>query len=385
MRKIIYILALIISILGIVSMFFIPIFKLSDDKISGNYEEYAALISDSTYHTATLDSSCSSLNKEAKKKLSDSLIEYRTYVHSVIVNDEKYYGEYVKVDIINLIYQETYSTTDRPLSNSSTADEIKHIEDDLITKLGENNYQELKINKTKEDLKNKRSELFKLILDTNGVDSSTLNEEELAKEAERLSINGTKYLLLDDFFLYFVLEHSDLYIDLMVEEATNKGITVSKIFSTTIANMKKINKAVFEAKGENISIFERLTKEVKNEEDLLYNPLPILFIVGLMILVIIIFIRFIFAGIKGIKGHKRPNTLISSILLLAISLFLKLGYLFINQNTYYAYHSSKVYELLEVIRFTDSPLSLVLLIISIVLFILTIIGSLFKWKGKNNN
>ena len=388
MKKILYLVLTIVSIMGIVLSFFMPIFKFNDDKISKNDEQYIALMTSNEYRTLALDVNYNQLEKDGKTKANEYINETLTKYHSLINADKNGYYDKYAYKILNMIYQEKHPGSS-PLNEESSADAVKSIEIVIIDDIGESAFKDKKDNYVDQEINKDIEKMYKDFLISLGFDTSTMNSDEIKSIGKEHAIIGTKGLILDDLFLIStdLPDYDEELINEIIKDTTTKGMMLTQLFNTFKYGYQ-IDKAVFNKEEyKDLSFFKKLGA-VRNDENY-YNPLPIILYSLVFLVIIINLLILFFNGLKGIKGKKRPKTFFKSTVMSILTIGLLLSSTLIPEKIYMSHHSENMTRLLDLLRCTDFTLLLYIYIgiflYSLVLGIISIFFKFGKIKDKSKN
>ena len=388
MKKILYLVLTIVSIMGIVLSFFMPIFKFNDDKISKNDEQYIALMTSNEYRTLALDVNYNQLEKDGKTKANEYINETLTKYHSLINADKNGYYDKYAYKILNMIYQEKHPGSS-PLNEESSADAVKSIEIVIIDDIGESAFKDKKDNYVDQEINKDIEKMYKDFLISLGFDTSTMNSDEIKSIGKEHAIIGTKGLILDDLFLIStdLPDYDEELINEIIKDTTTKGMMLTQLFNTFKYGYQ-IDKAVFNKEEyKDLSFFKKLGA-VRNDENY-YNPLPIILYSLVFLVIIINLLILFFNGLKGIKGKKRPKTFFKSTVMSILTIGLLLSSTLIPEKIYMSHHSENMTRLLDLLRCTDFTLLLYIYIgiflYSLVLGIISIFFKFGKIKDKSKD
>ena len=388
MKKILYLVLTIVSIMGIVLSFFMPIFKFNDDKISKNDEQYIALMTSNEYRTLALDVNYNQLEKDGKTKANEYISETLTKYHSLINADKNGYYDKYAYKILNMIYQEKHPGSS-PLNEESSADAVKSIEIVIIDDIGESAFKDKKDTYVDQEINKDIEKMYKDFLISLGFDTSTMSSDEIISNGKEYAIIGTKGLILDDLFLISIdlPDYDEELINEIIKDTTTKGMMLTQLFNTFKYGYQ-IDKAVFNKEEyKDLSFFKKLGA-VRNDDNY-YNPLPIILYSLVFLVIIINLLILFFNGLKGIKGKKRPKTFFKSTVMSILTIGLLLSSTLIPEKIYMSHHSENMTRLLDLLRCTDFTLLLYIYIgiflYSLVLGIISIFFKFGKIKDKSKD
>ena len=388
MKKILYLVLTIVSIMGIVLSFFMPIFKFNDDKISKNDEQYIALMTSNEYRTLALDVNYNQLEKDGKTKANEYISETLTKYHSLINADKIGYYDKYAYKILNMIYQEKHPGSS-PLNEESSADAVKSIEIVIIDDIGESAFKDKKDTYVDQEINKDIEKMYKDFLISLGFDTSTMSSDEIISNGKEYAIIGTKGLILDDLFLISIdlPDYDEELINEIIKDTTTKGMMLTQLFNTFKYGYQ-IDKAVFNKEEyKDLSFFKKLGA-VRNDDNY-YNPLPIILYSLVFLVIIINLLILFFNGLKGIKGKKRPKTFFKSTVMSILTIGLLLSSTLIPEKIYMSHHSENMTRLLDLLRCTDFTLLLYIYIgiflYSLVLGIISIFFKFGKIKDKSKD
>ena len=388
MKKILYLVLTIVSIMGIVLSFFMPIFKFNDDKISKNDEQYIALMTSNEYRTLALDVNYNQLEKDGKTKANEYISETLTKYHSLINSDKNGYYDKYAYKILNMIYQEKHPDSS-PLNEESSADAVKSIEIVIIDDIGETAFKDKKDTYVDQEINKDIEKMYNDFLISLGFDTSTMSSDEIISNGKEYAIIGTKGLILDDLFLIStdLPDYDEELINEIIKDTTTKGMMLTQLFNTFKYGYQ-IDKAVFNKEEyKELSFFKKLGA-VRNDENY-YNPLPIILYSLVFLVIIINLLILFFNGLKGIKGKKRPKTFFKSTIMSILTIGLLLSSTLIPEKVYMSHHSENMTRLLDLLRCTDFTLLLYIYIgiflYSLVLGIISIFFKFGKIKDKSKD
>lgn len=384
MKKLLYGILFVASILCIVLAFFLPVYKFEDNKIDKNYQEYAIMISDSSFESLRANSTYNQLSAAEKKAYKKSYYAMMNAMQAVINNDEKEYYNAFKYLILNYIYTELHPSAEEPLSASSTKDEIATVEKMIKVECEDNNisFNDRKNYYVNVELKSNQETIYKAILDAYSEDYSTMTTDEMKDAAIKHVREDNKYLVLNDYFLLFVDSDTELTL-LTIDDINKNGLKLTSLF-TTWKYAIQIDKQVL-AKPEyaNMDILEKI-KAVQVDDDF-YNPLPLLLLSFIFFMIELSFLLMIFKSIKGMRGINKPRTFINCIVHSAICIALIIAPPLIPTSFMNSYHSVEMTRLLDLFRFGNFS---ILMYIYAIVFLYGIVVSclcVFGWGKKEKN
>lgn len=332
MRKLIYTLSLICSIIGLIAIIIFPVYKFDKNLVeSNNVECVGQLDFDSIYDNYN------SLGKEEKKAVQASFEKAKTLTKALMDEDKDKLFSVIDYEIINDVYK-AFVSKPGDLTAESTQSEK-----DVYVKLLKDTYGEEAYNtKKNEELQAEIDNFNKLI------------SEQFAEDA--IYNDGTA-TVIDELFLLYFGQDSDL-----VKETSStireKGIKLSNMI-TSIKNTWTLEKNLFsQEEYASLSITQKIKAVYKDPN--FYNPFPIIGLAAIYLAILIGLICNIFRSLGGIRGKRRPKMFIKSLLLCGICVLLFMAGELIPQDYILKFHDREFQRLLEFFVYGEVDLGILI-------------------------
>ena len=370
-KKLLYTIMFILSILSIILLLFTPIYKFDDDKVAKyNTEIYATILDP----TLTIYREKVDLNKMDEASKDEYLKNYKLlneFALAIIEEDEEKFYNANRYEVLNAIYKDAIGA-EGPLDPTSSNEKMDTVESTLIDLLGVSAFESELIIEVQKEIRYYKKSIYDLVKE-----SANLKTD---KEVENFLINSAIQHIGDEFLLLFFGYDYEL-IDMTVEELREKGIYFRHLI-TANKNAWKINKSIWQQdmyKG--LGLFEKV-KYVLNDTNF-YNPIPLLCITILLFIVVVGLFNLVYKGIQGIKGIKYPHSFIMSITNASICIFVLMFSTFITLDTYLSYHITEYSRLLNILKFGNFKVPLYFVLFTFAVGIaVSVVGRLCRWRKK---
>lgn len=381
MKKILYFLMLIIGIVGIVSIFFFPIYKFDETKIIKNNTEIYLIEAFPGYTAYRKSSSLKNLSKEEQEIYKQTFEKGNKLIYAVNNNDLTTYYSLKEYEILNNIYEnnigplldkDSEKLGLKVLTEDSSQEAIEERINVIVSSIGEERYLEVKKTETEKSLHTTYEEMRK------GLETivKAAGYESLDEYVYNMGIMDVSNNLLN---VYYGL-NAELAGDAF-KEVKSKGITLLTL-TNSIKVAYLIDKDVWNKSAYNDLNFFKKLKAMTLDADF-YNPLPLLGLSLIYFLLTIGLLGLVFKGIKGMRGRRYPHSFIKSLFNLALCLFLILAGRIIPNSYVFKYHTIEYSNLLYMFRYGSVSLMVyIFCLIYLVSTVISVIGRFFKWGKK---
>jgi hypothetical protein len=213
-KKLLYTIMFILSILSIILLLFTPIYKFDDDKVAKyNTEIYATILDP----TLTIYREKVDLNKMDDASKDEYLKNYKLlneFALAIIEEDEEKFYNANRYEVLNAIYKDAIGA-EGPLDPTSSNEKMDTVESTLIDLLGVSAFESELIIEVQKEIRYYKKSIYDLVKE-----SANLKTD---KEVENFLINSAIQHIGDEFLLLFFGYDYEL-IDMTVEELREKGI-----------------------------------------------------------------------------------------------------------------------------------------------------------------
>lgn len=372
-KRIIYTAMFLVSVVALVFLFALPVYKFDDEKIKSNYVETIARILDDDVDRYREDPiAYKELTDEEKAEYKKQFKSACELALAVIEQDSEKLYNANKYQVLNTIYK-NLTGAEGSLTSDSTEEGISTVEKTLTDIYGEDTFTQEKTQVLTAALQKYKDEIYKKVKENTGLKTN--------KEVDELLITTSIGLVVDELFLNGLdYEYDSEIYTLELSEYRTKGIYLTD-FITAWKCAWKIDASIWNQKGlGGLGFIDRVKATVNDPA--FYNPFP-LFCLSLGILITIIsLIILIFKGLQGARGIKYPHAFISSIGNGAI-VFAVLAFNYIISMDYYlTYHYIEYSRVLNLYRFGAFSTPLIVSLLAFALgIVVSVLGRLCRW-GK---
>lgn len=339
MRKFLFFILMLCSIVGLVSFIIFPVYKYDSDQITKNNTEYVLALSgvDLKEYYNTYDS----LPSKDKKIVKEEVKQLKTRVYAIRNKDYDTLYECIDYIVINDIYKEKYGKDAFELDEKGNLikpsdDSKKSIEQALTDALGEEQFNV----KKKEYLDKTINEFNELV-----------NQDKY----KQTIIDDGKLRVNDELFNIFFNMDNDL-MDITTKEINEKGLFLVQITRGITVGFK-IDKAVWQKPiYKDVNFFQHVSRVFADPD--FYNPFPLLLLIFLYLYLVISLLSLIFKSIKGLRGRKRPKLFFFSIINFAICCLLLFAKDFIPLAYVNKFHYLEYQRLLDWVMYGKAELAI---------------------------
>lgn len=373
MKKILYLLLLIVALISTITIVTTPIYKFDVEQVKKYNSELVAQIMEPTFLPSYRNNlKNSGLSNDSQEEYKHNYYIYNNLAYAIINSDAERFYQFNDYEVLNAIYK-TVTGKDGTLTNTSTDEEVKLIEKVLVDLKGEEEINELKTKEIEKELVYYKEQIYQRVKDSNDDITSIDQVEDYITDAAISHV-------LDELFLLYLGYDQDL-IDMTLADVKKDGIYLKNIL-TTFSNAFTVDKAVWNKySSQDISFVNKLKSTVADDE--FYNPFPIL-LLGLIIFIVFLHsVILIFSGIKGLRGRKYPHTFIKSIIVGLLCLGLLVLKNYISLDYFLKYHSTEYSRLISLFFFGNFDVAVIIALgANVVTVGISILGRLCRWKKK---
>lgn len=368
MKKFIYFILFVASVLTIISLFVFPVYKFDDDLIKKNNINVGS-------QAETVDTKIKNeKDKKVQQQYKDSYFQLNQLIYSYINEDKDLFYETYKYKVVDYIYFEL-TGTNSGLTNESKKEQIESVEKTLkdTNKDTFDNVKTQAINTLFEDGQNEYINQLMAIATSRGYTDPN----------EYTIVDGKEEIIFSLLNLNYGLD-SELK-NVVFEDASTKGIYLKDIVKS-IGNLFKSYKELW-----NSSLYEgqELMDKVAGIIDSfkIYNPFPLLLLAFIYFVIVLSVVITLFSSLKGLIGKNYPHTVFRSIFIGGICVLLLLAYSLLPTTFYLSYHNVEFFYLLEYLMFGKASIAMLATTGLFVLGLLFgVIGRFCKWgKRRRRN
>lgn len=408
-RKVIYFIMMSVGLIGLLSIFVLPIYKFVPNDILINYNEYHFIIdtmdtSDSSiellpdyeiifeYDSANAENYKNATSAE-KKAFKELYYKRMNNYHAVMTKDYDSFKCDELFDIYNSLKQSLLNKLlkiESPNHSATNAIESLNGIEELTEESSDATLEAFKfcLNMTIGVLKD-----YSIISEEQTLDNLVDNESHKVLDAKYEKI--INYLggeekakdTITDVAVIDVMQHLFLQYDgindaeeleIQTNKYKEKGIKLVNVLGAW-QNLIDRYKVIWTAGNEAGLGFG---KKMKNILSYSYKPWSLILVSLVLILFVYYCIKIFFGGLKGINGRKRPKTFISSVIIAGIGVLLLFSMTIISYKNIIGYHSIQWSKLLYLFCFGKFSYGIIIPSIAAIISIIVTFFGVFCKFGK---
>lgn len=384
MKKILYFLMIVLSLVGIAALLLLPFYKFDKDKIVQYNTDYYATLVSADCETYRNSENYNALKDSEKKEFKAQYKAYNIVTYAVMNDDEESYYNQQKIVIIDKMYRAKHPEvtvlsdlcTRDSEGNLVTSDEaIASAEKTVKVDMGEN-FEEVKNATVKAEMLVLKESIYAEIKTSYGVLTDEEANEMIARE-------GVSAICNDLFNMYSSYTTDFGTIDYELVELTVDDVLENGLKATTfISSWKNIfnsYKALWQSETYASLSGVKKVNAIRKDPNF-YNPIALLILSAIFIVLLLNLLLFFFKGIKGFIGKKYPSTFIKSIIDCAICAFLVFAIKIVELDFLLDYHNLEFTRFLQLFFFGSYSVSMYICLAIFAIFVLiSILGRFTKW------